>query len=433
MQSERTEAAQRSTLLHLAMEGVETLRKIGEFPDAPVGMTYFYDFLQKLSTNEAMLPRQRQLIATMCIQVPGELIYASGAHPVRLCSGAYAYDHIGADYMPAKSCPVVRATTGMLQINRQTWADKLAAVVVPTTCDQKKKMAEQMGESSYKMYSLEMPSSKESEAARFYWQESIKKFALDLQKITGRKISRPLLKKAIAQKSAASQLYRLLYELRKSVPPVISGTDVLLITNTFFMDDVDQWMQAVTRLIPELQERRRAEYCVGNRNSPRILLTGSPAIFPNLKVPVLIEQSGAVIVIDEMCSSSRLLYDTVSYDEESLNDMISAVADRYLKPCTCPCLSPNSDRIRKIMEMIKEFRVDGVVYQAFSGCLPYEMEQQQIARTLNCANIPMLYVETDYSPEDQGQLSTRIEAFIEAIKLRKRKKKSGRDSIAAKT
>jgi benzoyl-CoA reductase/2-hydroxyglutaryl-CoA dehydratase subunit BcrC/BadD/HgdB len=33
----------------------------------------------------------------------------------------------------------------------------------------------------------------------------------------------------------------------------------------------------------------------------------------------------------------------------------------------------------------------------------------------------MLYVETDYSPDDQGQLSTRIEAFLESIKTRKRK------------
>jgi benzoyl-CoA reductase/2-hydroxyglutaryl-CoA dehydratase subunit BcrC/BadD/HgdB len=35
--------------------------------------------------------------------------------------------------------------------------------------------------------------------------------------------------------------------------------------------------------------------------------------------------------------------------------------------------------------------------------------------------LPMLYVETDYSPDDMGQLSTRIEAFVEAIKGRKRR------------
>ena len=71
------------------------------------------------------------------------------------------------------------------------------------------------------------------------------------------------------------------------------------------------------------------------------------------------------------------------------------------------------------MENIKEFNVEGVIYQAFSGCQLYEMESFKIAKLLEKENIPMLYVETDYSPDDEGQLSTRIEAFIESIKAKK--------------
>ena len=423
MENERAEAAQRTTRLHLAMEATETLRQVEEFPDNPSAMEYFYNFFRERFTGDALLPENKQIIGTMCVQVPDELIYAVGAVPFRLCSGAYAYDQIGADFMPAKSCPVVRATSGMLHINQESWKDKLTSVVIPTTCDQKKKAAEQMSDLSYNVYSLEMPSSKESDAARFYWQESVKQFALDLQKITGRKITRENVKKAIFKKSEAAQLYRKLYELRMSDSPVMFGKDMLLVTNTFFMDDIDNWIEAVETLLAELEDRDSQKFTVSNRNAPRILLTGSPPVFPNIKVPILVEQSGAVIVADEVCSSSRLLYDAVSYDEENLNDMVPAIADRYLKPCTCPCLSPNNDRKRKLVEMVKDFKVDGVVYQAFSGCLPYEMEQMQISKVLGEANIPMLYVETDYSPEDQGQLSTRVEAFIESIKMRKRKRR----------
>jgi benzoyl-CoA reductase/2-hydroxyglutaryl-CoA dehydratase subunit BcrC/BadD/HgdB len=74
------------------------------------------------------------------------------------------------------------------------------------------------------------------------------------------------------------------------------------------------------------------------------------------------------------------------------------------------------------MELTKKFAVDGVVYHALAGCLPYEMEQRQVGTALAAAGIPMLYLETDYSPEDLGQLSTRIEAFIESIKARKRRR-----------
>lgn len=422
--NEREALTQRSARLHLAMEAEETLRRIQEFPDNPSAMEYFYNLFRDRYTGDPILPEAKSVIGTMCVQVPDELIYAAGAKPLRLCSGAYSYDQIGADFMPAKSCPLVRATCGKLRINRSHWGEKLDAVIIPTTCDQKKKSADTIKDLAYPVYLLEMPSAKDSEAARFYWQESVKKFTLDLQQITGKKITKKTVREAIKKKTIATELYRKLFFLRKSAPSPIFGKDMLLVTNAYFVDDIDKWMVAAEKLIAEIEERKANNFSAGNRHAPRLLLTGSPPIFPNIKLPILIEQSGGIIVADEVCSSSRLLYDSVAYDEDNLNDMVPAIADRYLKPCTCPCLTPNDDRKRKIADMVAEFNVDGVIYQSFSGCLPYEMEQNQIARSLEKHGVPMLYVETDYSPEDHGQLSTRVEAFIESIKFKKRKKKS---------
>ena len=36
----------------------------------------------------------------------------------------------------------------------------------------------------------------------------------------------------------------------------------------------------------------------------------------------------------------------------------------------------------------------------------------------------MLFVETDYNPDDTGQLSTRIEAFMDSLKIKKQKNKA---------
>lgn len=422
MESERFERLRKTTLLHLAMEASNAMQKIEEdFPDNPKAMSYFYSLFRKTFSAAPKLPEGRKVIGTMCVQVPQELIYAAGAVPLRLCSGVTAYDQAGAEFMPAKSCSVVRATTGMLHVNKALWGDALETVIIPTTCDQKKKSSQLIEEMGYKVYSLEMPASKDSDRARFYWQESIRQLTLDLQKITGNKITKNKVRQAIAKIGAASSLYRKLHELRKHSPPLLFGKDLFLVSNAFFFDDIECWQYAVTNLISELEERKARGVMVGNRQAPRILFTGSPPIFPNLKVPLLVEQSGGVIVADELCSSGRLLYDAVSYDEPTLNDMVPALADRYLKPCTCPCLTPNNDRLRKLTDMVKNFAVDGVVYQAFAGCTPYEMEQKPVTKTLRDAGVPMLYVETDYSPEDMGQLSTRVEAFIESIKVRKKR------------
>ncbi len=117
-----------------------------------------------------------------------------------------------------------------------------------------------------------------------------------------------------------------------------------------------------------------------------------------------------------------MLSDTVAVDEWFLYDMVPAIADRYLKPSTCPNFTPNDDRIRKILLAMKDYKVDGVVYQTFTGCQLYDMESRKIGQELEKAGYPVLNVELDYNPKDSGQLTTRLEAFMESIKDNKRKK-----------
>ncbi|MET0009712.1 MAG: double-cubane-cluster-containing anaerobic reductase [Candidatus Thiodiazotropha sp. 6PLUC4] len=395
------------------------------FDDNPQSMAYFYDLFRSVYCRGEALPRKGMQIGTTCIQAPEELIYAVGATPIRLCNGSYHYDQIGGDFMPAKSCSLVKATLGMLNSeNPVPRIGELDLVVNPTTCDQKKKASAMIEGMGYQVHDLELPSAKESEESRLYWQRTVRRFAVQLSKVTGKKMTRKALKAAMARTARAQAAFRTLHNLRKSSPTLFLGKDAFLVTNAFFFDDIERWTAAVETLNAELQQRQQEGFQAAQRKAPRILFTGSPPIFPNLKLPLLIEESGGVVVADETCSANRMLYDMSAVDEWRLNDMVDALADRYLKPCTCPIFTRNDDRQRRLLELAEGFAADGVVYQAFSGCQVYEMEQRSIADALSAKNIPMLYVETDYSPDDMGQLSTRIEAFLESIKTRKRKKRS---------
>lgn len=170
------------------------------------------------------------------------------------------------------------------------------------------------------------------------------------------------------------------------------------------------------------QEPKKKIHTAG-KLSPRIVYTGSPPIFPNYKIPHIIEQSDAIIVADETCSSNRMFNDMVAVDEWLVNDMLDSIADKYLKACTCPIFTKNDDRIRRIIHLTKQYKADGVIYQAFAGCTVYEMEQRSVLEAMEKEGIPILYLESDYSPSQHGQLSTRIEAFIESLKTRRRNKK----------
>lgn len=408
----------------LARESEAVLdRIIDSFDGNPKAMDYFYDLFRKVYCHGESLSRPGPQVGTTCIQVPEELIYALGAHPVRLCNGSYHFDQIGADFMPAKSCSLVKATLGMLNSQR-TVPDfgKLDLIVNPTTCDQKKKASAMMEGMGYVVHDLEMPNVKESEAARVYWQRSVRQLAVRLRQLTGKSLTRKNLMAAMAKVRRAQAAFRKLDSFRQDQPAAFLGKDFFLVTNAYFFDDVVSWTDAVERLCDELEQRRQGGLTAAQKKAPRILFTGSPPIFPNLKVPLLVEESGGVVVADETCSSNRMLYDMTAVDEWLINDMVDGLADRYLKPCTCPIFTRNDDRQRRILELAARFKADGVIYQSLAGCQVYEMEQKSVADLLNGQGLPMLYIETDYSPDDMGQLSTRIEAFLESIKTRKRQR-----------
>lgn len=395
---------------------------VNDFSDNPVAMQYFYDLFQKVYCLGEEVTHEGMLVGTTCIQAPEELIYAFGATPMRLCNGSYHYDQRGGDFMPAKSCSLVKATLGMLSSdNIIPKIGKPDLIVNPTTCDQKKKSSAMIEGLGYAVFDLEFPNTKESEASREYWQRAVRDFAERLRALTGKKLTKKNLKAAIARIGRAQVAFRTLHNFRKLSPSIILGKDAFLVTNAYFFDNIDSWTVAVEKLNLELAQREKDGIRAVQKKAPRVLFTGSPPIFPNLKLPLLIEESGGVVVTDETCSSNRMLYDMTAVDEWWVNDMVDSLADKYLKPCTCPIFTKNDDRKRRLLELVDQFNVDGVVYQAFAGCQVYEMEYKSVADEFNKAGIPMLYIETDYSPDDKGQMSTRIEAFLESLKNKKKR------------
>lgn len=396
---------------------------VDDFQENPAAMQYFYDLFRRVYCHGEALPHSGKLVGTTCIQAPEELIYAFGATPVRLCNGSYHYDQKGADFMPAKSCAMVKATLGML--SSETVIPKIGKpdlIVNPSTCDQKKKSGGMIEGMGYSVHELEFPNVKESEASRIYWRRSVRDLATRLGELTGQKLTRRKLKEAMIRTGGAQAAFRKLHNFRRKSPSLILGKDAFLVTNAYFFDDIDRWTAAVEKLNAELAQREADGFRAVQSKAPRVLFTGSPPVFPNLKLPLLIEEAGGVVVSDETCSANRMLYDMTAVDEWLLNDMVDSLADKYLKPCTCPIFTRNDDRRRRLLELVAQFAADGVVYQAFSGCQVYEMEYRSVADELNKAGIPMLYIETDYSPDDKGQLSTRIEAFLESLKNRKKQR-----------
>jgi benzoyl-CoA reductase/2-hydroxyglutaryl-CoA dehydratase subunit BcrC/BadD/HgdB len=155
---------------------------------------------------------------------------------------------------------------------------------------------------------------------------------------------------------------RRLHEIRKSSAPVILGREAMLAINAYCFDTAFAWTKAMAVLNDELEARCRKSHCVCSEHTPRILLAGCPSVFPNWKIPSLVEEMGAVIVADESCMGDRSLYDPVGITEKSMKDMMTSIAARYLMPCVCPSFTPNDDRLYRLTQMCAEFKIDGIIY-----------------------------------------------------------------------
>ena len=369
-------------------------------------------------TNASELFPGKKVIGTYCIMAPEEFIYAAGAVPVRLCGGSHEAALAGDELVPRDICPVVRASAGFTSFGLLPIYERCDAVVVPTTCDGKRKLGEALSE-FIPVWMLEVPHIKEAERSRMEWLEQIYALKRRIEKLTGKRIRPKGLREAIARIGRAQYQARRLHELRAADPPVVLGRHAMLALNAYAFDRVDEWTEAMTRFNDELEERRRNGVAACADSAPRILLAGSPVAFPNWKLPTLIEEMGAVVVMDETCMADRFLYDPVGVTEGSMTEMIRAIAARLIMPCTCPSFSPNEDRMFRLKQLAEKFRIDGVIYHVLKGCMIYDFEVARVERMMKEAGIPLLRVETDYNPEDVEQLRTRIEAFVEMTGAKK--------------
>jgi len=435
-QLQRRKARFAQGLVHSAETALAGLE---DDPDLPQGMRYFIDVMRGAFTGDQkgrfsnpshfQGADNRKVIGTYCLMVPEELIYAAGAIPVRLCGGSYEASSIGDELVPRDTCPVVKASLGFSSLNLISLYQRCDVVIIPTTCDAKRKMGEELAAFT-EVWMLEVPHVKESEGSRRQWLEQLYALKKNIEKLTGKrfrggKIRRKALDAAIKMVGRAQYEARRLYELRRASPPVIPGREAMLAINAYGFDTAPEWTEAMALLNDELKTRRREGRSVYSEHAPRILLAGSPPIFPNWKVPSLLEEMGAVIVADESCMGSRYLYDPVGTTEKSVTDMMVAIAARYLMPCVCPSFAPNEDRLYRLLQMVDEFDINGIVYHVLKGCVIYDFELIRVEKVMKERNIPVLRIETDYSPEDIEQLRTRIEAFVEMLGRKKSKMKRG--------
>jgi benzoyl-CoA reductase/2-hydroxyglutaryl-CoA dehydratase subunit BcrC/BadD/HgdB len=383
------------------------LERLESRPDCRQELAYFLNlFRGELSLSAIAQRVDRPIAAILCVQAPLELFRALGYHPFKIFSGSHAAGQSVAPRLPALTCPMLKSTLGAFALE----APPDCPWVIPTTCDWVVKFAEMAklsGNATERpVYWMELPRLKDSPRAQARWYSEVETLGDFLGQSSGRKLSQKALLHSMAIfKSARQKFNRLIALRREGLVPAIWFS---IIANSFFLDRIENWAVALEKALPGFRQPIAA--------SKRIFLSGSPIFFPNFKLLHLMEESGLLVIGDDLCSSERIFPVNVAIGDNSKEGILHALAESYHQGCLCPTFGDSEHRINNIREALPDGSFNGLLFHVLKGCHPFDLEGFVLETTLKEEGLRVLRIETDYATEDSQNILTRLEAFGRTLK-----------------
>ena len=360
---------------------------------------------------KAVKEKGGRVAGIFCTFTPVEILDAAGFLPVSLCGMSDEVIPAAEAHLPRNLCPLIKSSYGFAVSQKCPYTYFADLIVGETTCDGKKKMYELLGKLK-KTYILHLPQGDDPQALAI-WTKELRRFIAYLEENFGITITDEQLREAARQRNEERQKRMRLMELMKLTPPPMQGEQLVRV-----LDGAGFVFRHADRIakLDNLAEDVTGAYDRGERPvstaAKRILITGCPIGGVIGKTVKLIEDSGSgVCVCFENCSGIKAAWQMVDPDAP---DIVEAIAARYLE-IGCAVMTPNAKRFQLLERLVREYRIDGILEVDLQNCTPYLIEAHSVREWAREKGIPYLGLETDYSQSDAGQLSTRLEAFIERM------------------
>ena len=345
----------------------------------------------------------------LCTYAPEEILHAAGIIPVRI-TGYHQEEELddGNAYLYINNCSFSRSC---LQMGLKGEYDYLDGIVAGSTCDGARRLFDLW------VHYLELPFNhiltvprKFTERAHRLYLEQVMNFKTHLEKYLDKEITDEALLNSISVYNESRELMKKLYELRKLDKPPISGAETMEVLNASQRMSKESFNQHLRDLLDELEQSDN-EY----QSKSRLMVTGS--VMNNPEFIRSIEELGGLVVTDELCTSTRYWSDPVITDSYS---PIEAISRRYLNNFPCARMVPSDDRFDRILQHIRDYKVDGVISQIIRYCVPYAHDLPLLSDRLKKVGIPLLELDVEYGTSGSGQISTRVQAFLEMLETRKK-------------
>jgi benzoyl-CoA reductase subunit C len=343
-----------------------------------------------------------KVMGCFCSYVPEEILAAADILPVRVL-GSHEPQNVTEPYLFGMFCPFCRDVLAQGLKGRYDYLD---GITIAQSCIHLRQSyvawREHVGV-PFAHY-IYMPNKVQTKAATPYLKTEFNKYRDAVQEMVGHTIGDADLDRGISKVNRNRALMHQVYQYRKMDTPQVTGLEVMYMTVSSMWVDKDEHSAEIEKLLAKLPERK-----LDRPSGARLMIVGSEdddTAFINM-----VESVGATVVVDEHCTGTRYFWNSVEW----LEDRMTAIADRYVNRPPCPTKDwEERRRFPHILNLVKDFNVQGVIIIQQKFCDPHESDIMPLRQLLEANGIPSIVLEFDVTVP-LGPFRVRVEAFLEMI------------------
>ena len=342
----------------------------------------------------------RRFAGYFCSYTPLEIIHAAGFIPVRIDGSARPLEQAD-NLVPTFLCPYLRQA---LEKGLEGRYDRLSGLVQGYTCDAACGLMdiwrENVGGTFF--HTIPLPYNDNPDSRR-YLKQALNELTTKLEEAGGR-ITDERLHESWELYNGIRTYLKKLYELRYQGLCALNSREILTVVSAGGKTPPEEYREMLTELLawPGLEKKG------GDKGFP-VIVSGSLIDPPD--VMDLIEDAGARVTADDLCTGLRWFYPPEGRGETVLDRII----DRHMSRFPCPARSRAVERAPLLIDLARRTGAGGVIFLLQKFCTPHLADYPILSEELSRAGINSILIELDDAGAGSGQLKTRLESFLEML------------------
>ena len=382
----------------------------------------FYESLLEQTNNELVQQAKAAggiAVGYTCYYLPEPLLNCGSAFSVRLRAPNTGSLDISQYYMSSFICGYARALFERAFEGGFSFLDFYAS---SDTCQQMVRVAENIHEldlidnPGYSHGIIDAPMKISTHGKKLYVQQIRREILEPLHERYGVDVSDASIRKAVAEHNALCAVFEEISEMRKAENPVITPREFHILCLVSYACPTALILPYLRETLEDLRQRESDAVCPWRA---RIVVVGGE--LDDYAFSEILENCRCYVAADRYCFGSIPGRQQIPLREDA--PALEQVCSFYLESNQCPRFMSQEkilERRELVRRLVEEYRADGILYEQAKFCDFWGYERTLAVQVMREEyGIPTLGIDREYVVRGSGQLSTRIQAFMESLEIKK--------------